>query len=134
MQKPHKPMDMIKEQRIAKHKDFAKANWRLLAAFAWEHYLAEGRGMVVVPEDDFVHADRPQYALLRVRYVPAESPEIKSMPDWEDGKEQGWLETYDPERKVIVLIVRPGGGTSGYLLGANPPPPECHAIDKCKEN
>jgi hypothetical protein len=35
---------------------------------------------------------------------------------------------------VIVLIIREGGGTSGYLLGARPTPPECHELSKAGEN
>ena len=127
-------MNLTKEQRIAKHKDFLNANWRALAAFAWEHYLTDGLGMVVVPEEDFVHAEQPQYALLRFRYVAADNPEFRSLPDWKDGKEQGWLDTYDPKQKVIVMILRPGGGTSSYLIGTKPPPPDCYAVKKSEQN
>ena len=127
-------MNLTKEQRIAQHKDFLQANWRALAAFSWEHYLTDGLGMVAVPEEDFVHADQPQYALLRFRYVPAKSPEFSTLPDWAGGKEQGWLETYDPKQKVIVMILRQGGGTSSYLIGANPPPPDCYTVKKSEQN
>ncbi len=41
---------MTPEERIARHKDFLVANWRGLAAFAWEHYLDRGKGMVLVEE------------------------------------------------------------------------------------
>lgn len=34
-------MNLTKEQRIAKHKDFLKANWQALAAFSWEHYKSD---------------------------------------------------------------------------------------------
>lgn len=127
-------MNLTKEQRIAKHKDFLNANWRTLAAFAWEHYLTDGVGMVVVPEEDFVHADQPQYALLRFRYAPAQSSEFRSLPDWDGGKEDGWLKSYDPKQKVIVMILRLGGGVSSYLIGAMPPPPDCYKVKKCESN
>lgn len=127
-------MNLTKEQRIAKHKDFLNANWRSLAAFAWEHFLIDGVGMVVVPEEDFVQADQPQYALLRFRYVSNQSPEFSNLPDWGGSKEEGWLKSYDPKQKVIVMIVRQGGGTSSYLIGGKPPPPDCYAVKKSEEN
>jgi len=34
-------MELTKEQRIAKHKDFLKANWIILAAFSWEHFQTQ---------------------------------------------------------------------------------------------
>jgi hypothetical protein len=56
-------MDLTKEQRIL------NANQELLAAFAWERYQKEGRGMVVVPEDDFVHLPTPTLKGLRFAYA-----------------------------------------------------------------
>lgn len=110
------------------------ANWRSLAAFAWEKHLASGRGLVMVPEDDFVQASSPQFAALRIRYVPAQSPELAHLPEWDGGKEQAWLDTYDPAQKIIVMILRDGGGTSGYLIGARPSPPECYAAKIASTN
>ena len=36
-------MDLTKEQRITRHKDFLAANAETIAAFAWENYLAKGK-------------------------------------------------------------------------------------------
>jgi hypothetical protein len=43
-------MELTKEQRIARHKDFLASNWQILAAFSWENYLAKGPGAVFVPK------------------------------------------------------------------------------------
>ena len=41
---------------------------------------------------------------------------------------------YDPERQVVVLVVRDNGGTSGYLAGGPIPPPGASAVKKAKNN
>jgi hypothetical protein len=42
--------DLTQEQRIARHTSFLAANWRLIAAFGWEHYQESGRGAVVADD------------------------------------------------------------------------------------
>ena len=127
-------MTLTNEQRRSKHQEFMNSNWRALAAFSWEHYLADGRGIVVLPEEDFIHADHPQYALLRFRYALADSPELKDTPDREGGKEHGWLKTYDPKLSVIVMILLESGSASSYLIGGKLPPPNCSAVKKSEQN
>lgn len=107
--------ELTQEQRIARHKDFLKANWHLIAAFSWENYLTKGRGVVMVPEEDFVHATVPQLKGLRFHYLAL----TDKNPDFAHvlaDKESRWLESYDPDEKVIICIVRPEG-VSSYLFG-----------------
>ena len=127
-------MSLTREQRIAKHKQLLQANWALLAAFAWEYYQKQGRGAVVADERDFVYAKVPQYTGIKLRYVADGSPLLKEIGGWPGDKEAQWVQTYDPDARVAVLIVRDGGGTSGYLLGANPKPSECFARQEAKKN
>ena len=127
-------MNLTTEQRIAKHKDFLNANWRLIAAFAWKHYQADGRGMVVVHEEDFIFAKTPKYASLRFRYVPANDPDLNEFPEWAESKEQVWIKTYDPTERVIVVIARYDSSISSYLGGAQPRPPEAYALSKATDN
>lgn len=127
---------LSKEQRIARHKDFLRANWRALASFAWGHFLADGKGCVVALEADFVNAASPQYAPIRLKYL-AESrrDEMAAAGVTLSDKEDGWLKAYDPAEKVIVMILRGDGGQiSSYLLGGSPKPEDCWAADKAKEN
>ncbi|MDD2708116.1 MAG: hypothetical protein PHV34_08910 [Verrucomicrobiae bacterium] len=120
-------MNLTQEQRIAKHKDFLKANWELIAAFAWEHYQQRGRGAVCVVEEDFVHSKHPAFAPIRFHYVVENSEELKAMGGWPGDKEQNWVRTYDPAVRVVVLVIRDNGGTSGYLAGGPKSPPEAFA-------
>lgn len=118
------------EIRMAKHRDFLKANWRAIASFAYENYLAKGRGIVAVPEEDFVHANEPQLASIRFHYFPeTEIPAM--MPDYEGSKEQKWVASYNPEEKVIATIIRfDSTGVSSYLIGGRPGPKETHKAAK----
>lgn len=118
------------EIRMAKHRDFLKANWRAIATFAYENYLAKGRGIVAIPEEDFVHANEPQFAAIRFHYFP-ESEALSLMSDYEGSKEQGWMASYDPEERVIATIIRfDSTGVSSYLFGANPTPREIYEAGK----
>ena len=76
----------------------------------------------------------PRYAPIRYRYVPADSPEAEALPDWEGSKEQAWLEAYDPAERVVLVVLRYDSSISSYFIGAEPAPPEAHAVSKTKEN
>jgi hypothetical protein len=60
-------VNLTKDERIVRHKQFLQANWQLLAAFSWEHFQKEGRGFVVTMEEDFVDAPTPQFAPVRCK-------------------------------------------------------------------
>ena len=120
-------MSLTQEQRIAKHKDFLKANGELIAAYSWGHYLAEGRGMVIVYEEDFIHADAPQLKGLRFAYAAKGGDLLHKVSGHFKEKEWGWMDTYDPDEKAILIVLREGGGTSGYLIGGRMKPSECFA-------
>ena len=112
---------MSEEERIVRHKRFLVANWPMLAAFSWEYYLKQGRGAVVVDERDFIYAGVPQYTKIHLRYVAENTPLLTEIGGWPGDREAGWVKTYDPDARVVLLIVRESGGTSGYLAGTNPP-------------
>ena len=126
-------MELTKEQRIARHKSFLGANWEVIASFSWEHFLSEGRGMVVVPEEDFVHLPTPQLKGLRFAYAAKDGGLLKKISTHFEEREWGWLESYDPDAKAIVIILREGG-TSGYLIGGRTRPSEAYAKQKAKSN
>jgi hypothetical protein len=126
-------MNLPPEQRIARHKNFLGANWELIAAFSWEHYQNEGRGMVVVPEKDFIHADHPQLKGLRFSYAAKGSEFLGKISAAFEAKEWGWLETYDPDAKVILVILR-DQGTSGYLIGGKTKPSAAWARQQAGKN
>lgn len=116
--------------RMAKHRDLLIANWRAIASFAYENYLAKGRGIVAVPEEDFVHANEPSLAPIRLHYFP-ESEALSLMSDYDGSKEQGWMASYDPEERVIATVIRfDSTGVSSYLFGAKPSPREIYEAGK----
>jgi len=125
--------EMTPAQRVSKHKDFLNANWKAIASFAYGEFLSKGRGMVVVPEADFVFAERPRLAPIHFRYVSKADAETL-LDDWNGSKDQGWIETYDPKEKVILVIVRFDSGVSSYLIGSRPTPPEAFRLAKAGEN
>jgi hypothetical protein len=127
-------VNLTQEQRIAKHRQFLNANWSLLAAFSWDHYQSEGRGFVMATEEDFVHANTPQYAPIRLRYIAESSERFSEVVKRLGEKELNWLKIYDPDAKVPLLILRDNGGTSGYLIGGSPKPSEALAKEKAKQN
>ena len=109
--------ELTKEQRIVKHKSFMNANVLLIAAFSWEHYLTKGRGVVLVPEADFLYADTPQLKGIRFHYLAKTEREHPAFKDILAEKELAWMETYNPDEKVILCVIREGGGVSSYLIG-----------------
>jgi hypothetical protein len=125
---------LTRDERIARHKRFLSANWEMLAAFAWEHYSSEGRGAVLVVEEDFVHAEVPQYATVHLRYVADDSLGLREIGGWPGEKEAGWVKTCDPDARVVVLVVRDNGGTSGYLVGGPTKPSTAFARRKAENN
>jgi hypothetical protein len=128
------PMELTKEQRIARHKHFLKANVELIASFSWGGNLASGRGAVLVPEDDFVHAEPPQLKGIRFHYLPLATHDQEPFKGILSEQELGWLTSYDPDVKVVVCILRPEGGVSSYLIGGRMKPSEAWARQQAKRN
>jgi hypothetical protein len=69
-----------------------------------------------------------------LRYVAENTALLKDIGGWPGKKEAGWVASYDPAVRVVVLILREGGGTSGYLAGTSPPPPEAFAQQQAEGN
>ena len=126
-------MNLTQDQRIARHKSFLNANWELLAAFSWEHFQKEGRGMVVVPEEDFIQAPTPQLKGLRFAYAAKDGGLLRKISTHFEAKEWGWLDSYDPDQRVIVVILRQAG-TSAYVIGGRTRPSEAFVKVNAKNN
>lgn len=80
--------------------------WKRLAARAWEGYLAEGLGTVTVDVG----------ATVAFGYQLGSPCECHAE----------WVDAYDPEREV-VLLVRCGESDWIYRLGGWPTPPQAFA-------
>ena len=128
------PMQPSAQERIARHKDFLRANAEIIGAFAWENCLKEGRGAVLVPEEDFIHAPTPQLKRLRFHYLPLAKHDQEPFKSVLSEKELGWLAGYDPDEKVVVCILREPSGVSSYFIGGRSRPSEAYARQKAKSN
>lgn len=89
--------------------------------------------MVVIPEEDFVLSAVPELKGLRFAYAAKESDLLRIVSEKFEAKEWGWLDSYDPDQGVIVVIVREGG-TSAYLIGGKLRPSEAYVRQQAKEN
>ncbi len=127
-------MKLSEEERIVRHKRFLAANWKLLAAFAWEYYQKLGRGAVVADERDFIHAKVPQFTGIHLRYVAENTALLKELGGWPGDREANWVATYDPQSGVVLFIVRDNAGISGYLAHTPIRPPEAYAQRQAEGN
>ena len=127
-------MNLTPEQRIARHKDFLLANGETIAAFSWGGYLKDGKGAVLIPEEDFIHAPTPQLKRLRFHYLSLAKRDQEPFKAVLSEKELGWLAGYDPDEKVIVCILREPSGVSSYLMGGRSRPSVAYARQQAKQN
>lgn len=127
-------MELTKEQRIARHKDFLNANGEAIAAFAWENHLAKGRGAVLVPEEDFVHAEGAQLKGIRFKYLAVADKDKAPFKGVLSEKELRWMEEQEPDGKVVLCVLREGGGVSSYLFGGRVKPSEAWARKQAGRN
>lgn len=79
--------------------------------------MAEGRGIVVVTEEDFIHSTSPELKALRFAYTPKDGDLMQKISKHFEKQEWGWIESYDPNERVIVIVLCEGEETSGYLFG-----------------
>ncbi|WP_287128634.1 hypothetical protein [Candidatus Cyanaurora vandensis] len=89
------------------HHQLIRAHWDLLAAVAWQSYLQDGRGVLMV---EVVPAD------LRVTYVvgPPKSVLRRAVKT----SLLGMLHDYDPTAEVVCLVVQHGHFTP-YRIAQN---------------
>ena len=69
-----------------------------------------------------------------MRYVADNSPILTEIGGWPGDEESNWVNTYEPTQRIVVMIIRDKGGTSGYMIGGNLPPAECFARQQAKKN
>lgn len=119
------------KKQIVRHKDFIAANMESIAAEAWKGYQVYGRGAVVIWEKEWIHQPAGILGFARTTYLSERSPGAQEVRDarhgqlWPSEKEAMWVQTYDAEHEMLVLIVREDGNPSSYrLIVGNPTPPE----------
>lgn len=119
------------EEKREDHLKFLFHNWDLVAAAAWEGYSGEGRGAIVInPKEDSQWTNS-------VVYIPDNRPRPPGVPAWPDPEVEEMVRDYDPEREVVVVILRLDGDVSGYKLPtpnrAHTPPAAFAALQRLSE-
>ena len=94
----------------AAHVGWIDAHWAALAAFAWQRYVSEGRGVVLLADDD--------HGLDVVGYETAGTAAAAGAP-WPDELHAA-IEEYHPVTEVLFLVEPEGDGT---LIGLRATPP-----------
>ena len=94
------------------HITFIRSQWREFAAFAWEKYLAEGRGAVVI---DLRNSSRTAGNLYVPTYYVADGSErLTKRGGWPDEEVAEIIREYDPEQDVVFIVLRLDGDLFYY--------------------
>lgn len=108
------PGKAVRQRHIA----FIRANWDLLAAAAYAGYLEDGRGMILLADEDFI--DKPIGVFMKFRqFYMAEGNKIfvAAGNKWPGKKKEArWVSEYNPERCLLVAFSRTDGGVSSYRV------------------
>jgi hypothetical protein len=94
------------------HITFLRSQWRAFASFAWEKYLAQGRGAVVI---DLRGATRDESNLsIPTSYVAEQSDSFKRLGGWPNKEIAEAISEYVPELDVIFIFLRLNGEIYHY--------------------
>ena len=108
------------------HLAFIRSQWRDFAAFAWEKYLAQGRGAIVVDlrsaskSGESVHV--PSY------YVADGSEQLAKRGGWPSEEIAGVINDYDPDLDVVFLFLRLNKEVFYYNASDDLTPPRAYEI------
>jgi len=102
------------------HQQFLRAEWRGLAAFAWNKYSKEGRGAVVI---DLRRASKTGAGFqIPTYYVADGSEKLARRGGWPDAEIAEAVSDYIPDEEVVFLFLRLGGEIFHYVASDDPPP------------
>lgn len=106
------------------HVTFIRSQWRDFAAFAWEKYLKEGRGAVVV---DLIKASKSGESLqVPTFYVADGSERLSRLGGWPNEEIAEAVGEYDPEQDVLFIFLRLDGDVFHYNASDELTPPMAH--------
>ena len=99
-----------------RHLEFINANWDLLALEAFKGYMKNGkRGLLVINEEDFIHAPRGVAVKFKMGFFEEGSAPFDRVIG---EKERKWFtsEPYDPDVAMCISMVRGDEGLSSYRV------------------
>ena len=102
----------------SRHLSFITANFEQLAAAAYAGFLEDGRGMILLADEDFIKKPLGVFVKFRQCYMAKGSKIFAAAGNKLPGdKEEGWVAEYDPKRTLLVAFSRSGGISSYRILG-----------------
>lgn len=108
------------------HIAFVRSQWRDFAAFAWEKYIKEGRGGIIV---DLRKATKVSGNLqVPTFYVANGSERLQKLGGWPDEEIALAVNDYDPEQDVIFIFLRLNGDVFKYNVSDELTPPEAYRV------
>lgn len=114
------------------HLAFIQSQWRDFAAFAFEKFLSQGRGAVVV---DLKSAEKLGDNLrVPTHYIADRSEPLRKLGGWPSKEIEGIVQTYNPEQDVVFLFLRLDGDVFHYNVSDDVSPPEAYSAKPLDEN
>jgi len=95
------PGEKVRRQYI----DFIQINWALLCTVAYTGFLEKGKGMVVVPDEDFITKPQGVLAEIRITFMAENDPVLQKLIG---DQERGWFldASLSPDRTLLIGFVR----------------------------
>ena len=114
------------------HLAFIQSQWRDFAAFAFEKFLSQGRGAVVV---DLKSAEKLGDNLrVPTHYIADRSEPLRKLGGWPSEEIEEIVQTYNPEQDVVFLFLRLDGDVFQYNVSDDVSPPEAYSAKPLKED
>ena len=106
------------------HMTFMSSQWPEFAAFAWEKYLSEGRGAVVI---DLKRATKAGARFQVPTYYLADGSErLRASGGWPSEEVAELIRDYDPRQDVAFIVLRLNGEQFHYNASDELTPPRAH--------
>lgn len=114
------------------HVTFIRSQWPDFAAFAWEKYLNEGRGAVVV---DLTKASKSGESLqVPTFYVADGGARLSKLGGWPSDEISEVVQDYDPEQDVVFIFLRLDGDVFHYNASDDLTPPQAYQTRQKEQN
>ena len=124
MDDPLPPKEIAASDTPDEHLAFMRSQWREFAAFAWEKYLSEGRGAVVI---DLKRASKSGARLqVPTFYLADGSERLRVRGGWPSDEVAQVIREYDPERDVVFIFLRLDGDAFHYDASDEITPPKAY--------
>ena len=107
------------------HITLIRLQWRQFAALAWQKYLSDGRGAIII---DLGRAAREGTNLnVPSYYVSDSSDALMQNGGWPEPDIAEVVRSYDPELDVVFVVLRVNGESFYYNVSDEPSPPKAYA-------